>query len=110
MQEVRTSRTHKIEKDKDMTTRIQDIEQLECDIYDVVDEYIQSRECYEHPQLKIARIAEGLTIDILESVERLDSCSETSYDMAQLVREEDGELIPDIDKINEIANEWIFLD
>lgn len=93
-----------------MKARIQDIEQLERDIYEVVEEYIQCRECYKYPQLKIARSAEGLTIEIIDRKEKTDTSDETTYDMSELVGEEDGALVPNTDRVNEIANEWIFLD
>lgn len=93
-----------------MATKIQDIEKLECDIYEVVEEYIQCRECYEYPQLKINRCDEGLNIDIIDSKEKTDTSDETTYEMCGLVLEEDGMLVPDIDRVNEIANKWLFLD
>lgn len=92
--------------------RIQDIEDLENRIYEVVQEYIDNADCYDHPMLKITRHPEGLVIDIVECEEKIDTPDETTYSMFDLVCvEQDGTPVePNIDEINEVANEWIFLD
>lgn len=89
-----------------------DIEEMEVRIYEVVQEFIDNAECYEHPMLKITRQPEGLVIDIVECEEKIDTSDEATYSMWDLVlTETDGTPVePNIDEINDVANEWIFLD
>ena len=89
-----------------------DIEVLEERIYEVVQEFIDNVECYEHPMMKITRKPEGLVIDIVECEEKFDTGDEATYSMWDLVlTEQDGTPVePNIDEINEVANQWIFLD
>ena len=89
-----------------------DIEQLEYRIAEVVQEYIDNADCYEHPMLKITRQPEGLVIDIVECEEKIDTSDVATYSMFDLVcTEQDGTPVePNYDEINDVANQWIFLD
>jgi len=88
----------------------QDIRVLEERIYDAVQEYLDNSEAYQNAVLHVflnqdnmahnAEIDENLTINEDEGV----------YDINSVIREGDKDKEPDIDRISDIANSWIFLD
>ena len=88
-----------------------DIEDLEYRIAEVVQEYIDCYDSYEHPCLKITRTPEGITPDVIECDNFYDNGDEATYSMWDLVcTEQDGTPSePNYDEINDIANQWIFL-
>ncbi len=89
---------------------IQDIRALEVSINDIVTDYINGM-YLEDDVLAISRRAGKLelTADKRESIK---AGKETEiYPLKDLVRTgDDGQQEEDIDKISEIANNWIFLD
>lgn len=91
---------------------IQQIQALEERITEVVQEYIDSADCYENPWLQIKRQNGELTMDIIQNGSKIDTCDLETYPMADLVcTEQDGTPSePNYDEINEVANSWIFLD
>lgn len=90
---------------------IQDINELEYAIAEVVQEFIDCADSYEHPSLKITRKPEGIIPDIVECDNFYDNGDEATYSMWDLVyTEQDGTPSePNWDEINEIANKWMFL-
>lgn len=91
--------------------RIQDIKQLSGEIYDLVDEYISEIDCYASPKLKVSRHDGQIDIEIVDTDEMIDTADVQTYDMARLVcLEADGEMFPNLDEVNQVANEWIFID
>ena len=90
---------------------IQDIQAFENQIYDAVQEYLDNKAAYFTPMLVVKR--EGGELNVC--VEDTDCIVEGDnniemYFMDSLVREGDDGEEPDVDKINEIANSWLFLD
>ena len=88
----------------------QDIRALEERIYDVVNEYLSNTEAYSKPVLHVWLDKD----DMLHKTEADDNLSGNAddgiYPMAELIRTGDDGLEPDVDKISNIANSWIFLD
>lgn len=88
----------------------QDIKALEERIYDAVQEYLDNADAYSEPVLRVYLYQD----DMLHRAEVEDNLSGNAdddiYPMTELVRLNDnGEPEPDVDKISEIANSWIFL-
>jgi hypothetical protein len=90
--------------------RIQDIYELEYAISEVVKEYIDCADYYKHPTLKITMTQGDIIPDIVDSEEKIDTPNEETYPMENLTLYENGKLVPDYDKINDIANKWLFLE
>ena len=90
--------------------RIQDIKQFEELIYDTVDEYLQEMDCYDHPVLAIWR-EDGehqVIIDEPSNIPLSDDMEQ--YELDDLIFQTDATPEPNLDRISEIANEWIFPD
>ena len=89
---------------------IQDIRALELCIYEVVEEYLDDNDGYDHPVLHVywdndqmkyrAEITDGLTGGEDDGV----------YDVKSVIFEGDEDPEPDVDSISKIANSWLFLD
>lgn len=89
---------------------IQDIRALEERIYEAVEEYLDNTDGYDKPVLHVfldndrmeyrAEMDDGLTGGEDDGV----------YAAEGLVRDGDEGPEPDIDRISDIANSWIFLD
>ena len=89
---------------------IQDIRALEERIYEAVEEYLDNTDGYDKPVLHVcldndrmeyrAEMVDGLTGGEDDGV----------YAAEGLVRDGDEGPEPDIDRISDIANSWIFLD
>ncbi len=89
---------------------IQDIRALEERIYEAVEEYLDNPDGYDKPVLHVfldndrmeyrAEMVDGLTGGDDDGV----------YAAEGLVRDGDEGPEPDIDRISDIANSWIFLD
>lgn len=90
----------------------QDIRELEVRIYEVVDEYIHNAEAYQNPVLIVSQCddREQYAVEVDDMAEGANS-DDGTYPMSELVRTDDtGLLEPDVDKISDIANSWLFLD
>ena len=89
----------------------QDIRALEERIYEQVEEYLNNQEAYTVPVLNVYldhddKTYKAATEDGLQGTE-----DEGIYPMSELIRMGDnGKPEPDIDKISDVANSWIFLD
>lgn len=91
-------------------TTIQEIRALELKIYEAAEEYLNAPDDYNNPVLHVwldpdepapqAEVASNLTGDENEGI----------YPIASILREGDDGQEPDIDRISEIANSWLFLD
>lgn len=89
---------------------IQDIRELESRIYDAVEEYLAAPDAYDNPKLHVyldeqrmeyrAEMVDGMTGGEDDGV----------YVTEGLVRDGDEGPEPDIDRISDIANSWIFID
>ena len=88
----------------------QDIRALEERIYDVVDEYLGNAEAYKNASLRVWLDED----DMLYRAEVDDNLSGSEddgvYAIATVLRDGDDGKEPDIDRISDIANSWIFLD
>ena len=89
---------------------IQDIQALSDEIYEEVDQFISERDCYNSPKLKILRHDGQIDVSIIDTEEVIDTPDETTYNIERFICDDDEATFPNIDEINEIANEWIFLD
>ena len=89
----------------------QDIRALEERIYDVVDDYLNYPDGYKHPVLKVYLYQDEMQYKA-ELDDNLDgSEDEGIYSITDLIRiGEDGKPEPNVDKISDIANSWIFID
>lgn len=88
----------------------QDVRALEERIYDAVDEYLANSEAYQNAGLHV-----WLDNDRMEYCAEVDddlvgSEDDGVYAIAGVLRKGDEGLEPDIDRISDIANSWIFLD
>ena len=88
----------------------QDIRALEERIYDDVLEYLDNPDAYTQPVLRVYLDQD----EMLHKAEVEDNMSDNTddgiYPMVELIRTGDDGLEPDVDKISDIANSWIFLD
>ena len=88
----------------------QDIRALEERIYDAVQEYLDNPDAYTQPVLHVYLDQD----EMLHKAEAEDNMSDNTddgiYPMVELIRTGDDGLEPDVDKISDIANSWIFLD
>ena len=90
--------------------RIQDIKQFEELIYDTVDEYLQEMDCYDHPVLAIWR-EDGEHQVVIDEPSNLPLSDDMEqYELDDLISQTDATPEPNLDRISEIANEWIFPD
>ena len=99
-----------LHKYDDTMANWQDIRALEERIYDVVDEYLSNAEAYKNASLRVWLDED----DMLYRAEVDDNLPGTEddgvYAIATVLRDGDDGKEPDIDRINDIANSWIFLD
>ncbi len=89
---------------------IQEIHELEQQIYDIVQNYVDGN-YNDGDVLAIGRRCGKITLkaDAKEAI-KVGKTTEL-YTLKELVRYgDDGEQEPDIDKISDIANSWLFLD
>ena len=88
----------------------QDIRALEERIYDAVQEYLDNPDVYVQPVLHVYLDQD----EMLHKAEADDNLSGNAddgiYPIAELIRTGDDGQEPDVDKISDIANSWIFLD
>ena len=88
----------------------QDIRALEECIYEQVEEFLKNQEAYAMPVLSVYLDQDDMTY----KAEVDDNLSGTEddgvYAIAGLLRDGDDGKEPDIDRISDIANSWIFLD
>ena len=88
----------------------QDIRALEERIYDVVQEYIANADAYQNATLHVYLDQN----DMLHKAVIDDNLTGTEddgiYPVASLLRPGEDGIEPDVDRINDIANSWIFLD
>ena len=89
---------------------IQDIHAFEEKIYDIVQDYID--ENYDVDDVLAIGMRYGrinMKADAKEAI-KIGKTTEI-YPLKDLVRlDDEGQKEPDVDKINEIANSWVFLD
>lgn len=89
----------------------QDIKALEERIYEQVEEFLNNQEAYAVPVLHIYLDCDDMTYKAAAEDELQGSTDEGIYPMPELIRTDDeGKPEPDIDKISDVANSWIFLD
>ena len=90
---------------------IQDIHALEEKIYSVVEEYLSEQDCYNNPVFAICRRCGKISVSINDPEKlKLTKTAET-YPISDLIRLSDNnEQEPDCDKINDIANNWLFVE
>lgn len=89
---------------------IQEIHELEQQIYDIVQNYVDGN-YNDGDVLAIGRRCGKITLkaDAKEAI-KVGKTTEL-YTLKELVRYgDDGEQEPDIDKISDIANSWLFID
>ena len=88
----------------------QDIRALEERIYDAVQEYLGNADAYDHAVLHVFLDHNDMT----HKAEIDDNLAGTEddgvYAIEGVLRQGDEGLEPDIDRISDIANSWIFLD
>lgn len=89
----------------------QDIRALEEHIYEQVEEFLNNQEAYATPKLQVYLDQDNMTYKAAAEDGLQGSEDEGIYPMSELVRiGDDGKPEPDIDKISDVANSWIFLD
>ena len=88
----------------------QDIRALEERIYDAVLEYLDNAEAYRNAVLHVY-LDEDDMLHKAEIDENLAPSEDDGvYAIKDVLRQGDDGLEPDVDKISDIANSWIFLD
>ena len=86
----------------------QDIRELEEKIYCVVEDYLKYPEGYIKPVLRVYLEEVEYKAELEDNLEGTED--DGIYIISDLIREEEGTLEPDVDKISDIANSWLFLD
>lgn len=91
-------------------SNIQDLRNLELQITDVVDDYID--EYYNDDDVLAIDVCEGKITLTADSRDKIKVSESTEiYKLRDLVRlNENGEQESDSDKISDIANNWIFIE
>ena len=88
----------------------QDIRALEERIYDAVLEYLGNADAYQNATLHVYLDQDNM----LHKAEIDDNLTGTEddgvYPIATLLRQSENGVEPDVDRISDIANSWIFLD
>lgn len=88
----------------------QDIRALEERIYDAVQEYLGNTDAYLNATLHVYLDKDNM----LHKAEIDDNLAGTEddgiYPIATLLRDGNDGVEPDVDRISDIANSWIFLD
>ena len=88
----------------------QDIKALEERIYDAVQEYLDNADAYQNATLHVYLNEDNM----LHKAEIEDNLTESEddgiYPIATLLRQGEDGVEPDVDRISDIANNWIFLD
>ena len=88
----------------------QEIRALEEKIYDVVDEYLNYPDGYQRPSLRVYLNKDEMTYNA-ELDDNLEGTEDDGiYPILDIIRDGDDGKEPDVDKISDIANSWIFLD
>ena len=88
----------------------QDIRAFEERIYDAVQEYINNFEAYKNAVLHVYLDQDTMTYQA-EIDENLSGTEDDGiYTIVSVVRNGDEGKEPDIDRISDIANSWLFLD
>lgn len=89
----------------------QDIRALEERIYEQVEEFLNNQEAYAMPVLHVYLDQDDMTYKAAAEDGLHGTEDDGIYPMPELVRMgDDGKQEPDIDKISDVANSWIFLD
>lgn len=89
----------------------QDIRALEELIYEQVEEYLRNQDAYTTPVLQIYLDQDEMIYKAAAEDGLQGTADDGIYPMSDLVRKDDnGNPEPDIDRISDIANSWIFLD
>ena len=89
----------------------QDIKALKECIYDEVEEYLSNSDAYDTPALQVYLDENDTTYKAVVDNGFIGTEDEGIYPIDELIRlGDDGNREPDIDRIDEIANSWIFLD
>ena len=88
----------------------QDIRALEERIYDAVDEYLANSEAYKNAGLHVWLDEDDMIYRAEVDDNLAGSEDDGVYAIAGVLRNGDEGLEPDVDRISDIANSWIFLD
>lgn len=89
----------------------QDIRALEERIYEQIEEFLNNQEAYAMPVLNVYLDHDDMTYKAAAEDGLQGTEDESIYPMPELIRMGDnGKPEPDIDKISDVANSWIFLD
>ena len=89
----------------------QDIRALEERIYEQVEEFLNNQEAYATPVPNVYLDHDDMTYKAAAEDGLQGTEDEGIYPMSELIRMGDNDKPePDIDKISDIANSWIFLD
>ena len=91
-------------------TKWQDIRALEERIYDAVDEYLANSEAYKNAGLHVWLDEDDMIYRAEVDDNLAGSEDDGVYAIAGVLRNGDEGLEPDVDRISDIANSWIFLD
>ena len=88
----------------------QDIKALEERIYDAVDEYISNIVAYNTASLHVWLDEDDMTYKAEVDENLSGSEDDGVYAIDKVIRDGLNGMEPDIDRISDIANSWIFLD
>ena len=88
----------------------QDIRAFEERIYDAVQEYLDNEEAYEDASLHVWLDQDDMTYHAEVDDHLPGTKDDGIYAIADVIRDGDEGQEPDIDRISDIANSWIFLD
>ena len=88
----------------------QDIQALEEKIYDAVQEYLDNADAYQNAVLHVY-LDEDDMLHKAEIEENLTPSEDDGvYTIKDVLRQGDEGWEPDVDRISDIANSWVFLD
>lgn len=87
-----------------------DIRNLEERIYEVVDDYLKYPDGYTNPSLRVFLNEDEMKYNA-ELEDNLKANEDDGiYPILDIIRDGEEGKEPDVDKISDIANSWIFLD
>jgi len=88
----------------------QDIKELEDRIYDAVQEYLNNSEAYHNAVLHVFLNRDSMVHNVEIDKNLPINWKDGVYPVESVIRDGDEGKEPDIDRISDIANSWIFLD
>ena len=83
---------------------IQDLRAFSEKVFDAVQEYLADGEIADNEGIYVD---DSMEISIIKETDTTDA--DNYYPIKTLIREEDGEIVPDVDNIDDVASHYFFV-